>query len=196
MKACAETLLHFRGKNVIQRYVFTAIQQLDAFAAPTAKQTAADKRNEETGDDAYASIDATAAGSSDKSSDSSTVLSFRASLSRYYKGVLSTIRHQCELCAAVFPQPLSIMKALLDRVFGDKVQTFIDNALSGAQLPTNDHLRMLHIAHQQTEALVKHMQDMLRDMLADTNTAAGATGKQNLHSGSSSSGSSSVSSSE
>ena len=163
MKGMAKVLLGFRGKNIIKRYVFAAIQQLDnnsRKALAQAQQQQADEDEDEEDEDDEDEDE----GEEDHAGTSPVVSAFRSSMRVYYRSLLSTLRAQCRLCAAVFPSPASIIRAIVERVFSDKVAEFIDAAIGKPGVGGEQELLMLTVAQRQTERLTQQLQQLVKTL--------------------------------
>ncbi len=179
MGSLARVLLGFRGKSVIKRYVFAAIQQIDRnrkravdedeMDADDADDDEEDERNDD--DDGADGVNESAFIPSRRMTEdapaSPAVSAFRASLRIFYHIVLSTVRQQCKTCAAVFPQPASIVRAIVERVYSDQVTEFIDSAV-GRGVSAEEELLMLAFALHQTEKLTQQLQQIIKTVASHT----------------------------
>jgi hypothetical protein len=204
MKACAVTLLNFRGKSLIKRYVFNVIEKLEGYAQEKEREAKAKygggaNGGGDAGDDdgdhrpssspthrgRTASVEdiggfQAALLMAESQDDKTLVGAFRLRLLRFYRGVSLSMREQIVLCAEVFPHPLTIIKALLERVFQDKIQGLVDSALNEKRLGTEEYLRCLEFAHTQTNELVQGLQAALRTGLP-TGHHAGSRAAREKH---------------
>ena len=186
MSSLARVLLGFKGKSVIKRYVFAAIQQIDRNRKRVADQ--ADNEDEEEEDDDDEEEDAE---DEDGSGDvafvpvsrrrmtedapaSPVVSAFRATIRMFYRIILTTVRQQCKTCAAVFPQPASIVRAIVERIYSDQVTEFIDNAV-GRGVTAEEELLMLASALRETEKLTQQLQQVIRTVAGHTHSVVSST---------------------
>ena len=179
MGSLARVLLGFKGKSVIKRYVFAAIQQIDRNRKRAADEDDVeggeddeddDERDEEEdGGNEVAFIPSRRM--TEDAPASPAVSAFRASLRIFYRIILTTVRQQCKTCAAVFPQPASIVRAIVERVYSDQVTEFIDNAVARG-VSAEEELLMLASALHQTEKLTQHLQQVIKTLASHTFSTA------------------------
>ena len=175
MSSLARVLLGFKGKSVIKRYVFAAIQQIDRNRKRAAAEDEMDDEDdeldeEEADEDDEAADEATFISRRRMTEDapaSPAVSAFRASLRVFYRIILTTVRQQCKTCAAVFPQPASIVRAIVERVYSDQLTEFIDSAV-GRGVSAEEELLMLASALRQTEQLTQQLQQVIKTVAAHT----------------------------
>lgn len=179
MKACAATLLNFRGKSLIKRYVFNVIEKLDSYAQMKEQDASSPQlpvtRNRTASVEDGAGFQA-ALQMQEALQDKTLVGNFRVRLLRFYRGVSLAMKEQVAICDEVFPQPLIIMKALLERVFQDKIQGLIDSGLNDRRLSIEEYLRCLEFAHAHTVELVAGLQSALRGMGASHRSSSNPLG--------------------
>ena len=187
MGSLARVLLGFKGKSVIKRYVFAAIQQIDRNRKRAAEEDSMegeeeDDEEEDEGDEEDdGGIEEAFISSRRMTEDapaSPAVSAFRASLRIFYRIILTTVRQQCKTCAAVFPQPASIVRAIVERVYNDQVTEFIDNAV-GRGVSAEEELLMLASALHQTQKLTQHLQQVIKTLAANTYGTASSTSSSN-----------------
>ena len=177
MGSLARVLLGFKGKSVIKRYVFAAIQQIDRNRKRAAEEDDVegegeddDEDDDERQDDDDGANEVAFIPSRRMTEDapaSPAVSAFRASLRIFCRIILTTVRQQCKTCAAVFPQPASIVRAIVERVYSDQVTEFIDSAV-GRGVSAEEELLMLASALHQTEKLTQHLQQVIKTVAANT----------------------------
>ncbi|EJD53474.1 exocyst complex component Sec10 [Auricularia subglabra TFB-10046 SS5] len=79
-------------------------------------------------------------------------------LSALFEDIRSTMKMESQIVQVVFPNPPAVMQVFLQRVFGQPIQQYIEQLLNKAALLSNlAFLRMLHLAHVQTSALVEYL---------------------------------------
>ena len=196
MKNLAKILMNFKGKNVIQRYVFPVVeqlgssqmskQQLSSSASFSAGNTTADdtynpfesdNEGEEDDDDhIYGStadehINKRLPTSSSSSKTSVKVNQYTLQLTNYYRRVLTLMRAQCAIVSAVFPQPLVVVKAILDLIFLSKIQEAVDLILNDEALTLEEYLMALSMAHEKTYRLIMKLQELIK-LIPPTNPTA------------------------
>lgn len=79
-------------------------------------------------------------------------------LAALFDDIRSTMKMESQIVQVVFPNPPSVMQVFLQRVFGQPIQQYIELLLDKASGLSNlAFLRMLHLAHVQTSALVDYL---------------------------------------
>ena len=185
MKNMAKTLLGFKGKNVIRRYVFAAMQQIEDNTRKALAEKGGEEQEEEEEEEDDEEVDEEGEDEetrvarrrmTEDSLASPQVALFRSSIRLYYRSIVSTLRLQCKVCSQVFPNPSTILRAIIERVFSDKVADFLDQALSKPKLRLEDELLILAAAQQQTEKLTQQLQQLIKQLPASAASSSSSTG--------------------
>lgn len=192
MKACACTLLNFRGRNIIKRFVFNVIEKVDKMAdelslmgggskaaasssaaSPTAKSSPSSSpsaspthsSHHQHHDEDLFHLTAT------DLADITLVGLFHTRLLRYYKSIHIVLRETIDVSGEIFPAPLVVLKALLERVFNDTVSGLIDGGLNDKRLSVEEYLKCLEFTHRYTVELVASLQSDIRTMTMQASLA-------------------------
>jgi hypothetical protein len=128
MRQCAVTLCNFRGRSIVQRYIFNAM-----VALPAPVQIGADA--------GFAEIDAV--------------------LSRFFRDVANVCRKHVNDVVKVFPNPVQVLRSLIDRVFDERVLQFIDTCLSVRFARRLEYLEVLEMAFRRTTDLADELQKLI-----------------------------------
>ncbi|KAF8574198.1 exocyst complex protein [Ramaria rubella] len=139
MNHCAQTLLDFNGgASCVQIYV----NQHDFFISRNRVQELSEVESGQLWD---------VLPDPDSSSPKN-----EPGLSTLFAEIRTTVAQEAQIVQAVFPNPPMVMQVFLQRVFAQSIQQYLELLLNKASnISQLSFLRMLHLAHVQTSALVE-----------------------------------------
>ncbi|KAJ1905563.1 Exocyst complex component 5, partial [Tieghemiomyces parasiticus] len=151
MASCARALIEFNGgASCVQTYV----NQHEFFMKMAETQTA-------VADQTYQAL----TGINDLQTAPPPVLD--GELSTFYRSISKMLRHEWTVISAVFPNALAVMQVLVQRVFAQSLQNYLENLLHLAEHDGQlAYLRILAACHIGTQNLVRDLQQFDVDVMA------------------------------